>query len=147
MKCVYCRIGETDVINSRKGKGNNEVWRRRKCAKCEEVFTTSETFSYDSLFVVKRNLSRKRFVYEKLFASILVALSGGKGSDMGDDAVKAKGVARRVIEQLFLLNSKYVSTKDIIRASYEELGKEHEFFARKYAMYSEYRMKTVQGKK
>lgn len=147
MKCVFCSKGETDVINSRKGKGEFEVWRRRKCLTCGEVFTTSETFSYDSLFVVKRNLIRRRFVYEKLFASILVAITGGKGSDMGDDAVRAKGVARRVIGRLLLHNSKYVSTKDIIRAAYDELAKEHEFFARKYAMYSEFRMKTVQGRK
>jgi transcriptional repressor NrdR len=147
MKCVFCGTGETEVVNSRKGKGESEVWRRRKCETCREIFTTSETFSYDSLFVIKRNLSRRRFVYEKLFASILVAITGGKGSDMGDDAVKAKMVARQIIQDLFLLKSKYVSTKDIIRAAYAALYKENEFFARKYAMYSEYRLRTVQGKK
>jgi transcriptional repressor NrdR len=146
MKCPYCKKGDTEVANSRKGKGDTSVWRRRKCLKCKEVFTTNEVFSYDSLFVIKRNLTRRRFVYEKLLASILMSITGGKGSDMGDDALKARDIAHKVIEDLFLLKSKYVSTKDIIHATHKELEKVHEFFARKYAMYSEYRMKVLKAK-
>jgi transcriptional repressor NrdR len=147
MKCIFCKQSETDVINSRKGKGEHEVWRRRKCLSCKEVFTTSENFAYDSLFVVKRNMTRKRFVYEKLFTSILDAVSGGKGHDRGDDAVLAKKIIKQVVADLFKHASKYLSSQDIIRSVYGLLEKEDAFFALKYASYSAYRLATVQGKK
>jgi transcriptional repressor NrdR len=147
MKCIFCKKAETEVINSRKVKGEYEVWRRRKCLSCKEIFTTSEIFSYDSLFVVKRNMTRKRFVYEKLFTSILDAVSGGKEHDRGDDAIFAKKVTGLVITDLYKHKSKYLSSKDIIRTAYEFLGKEDSFFALKYASYSAYRLTTVQQKK
>jgi transcriptional repressor NrdR len=150
MKCPYCEtLGKssgTEVINSRKGKGDDEVWRRRKCLKCKEIFTTTEHFSFDSLFVVKRNLTRKRFVYEKLFASILNAVSAGKGRDSGDDAMKAKRLTKEVTDKLFTFKSKYVSTKDIMRFAHEVLEKEDTFYALRYAMYSKYRLKVLKGR-
>lgn len=154
MKCPFCesaskqtgKQSKTDVINSRKGKDGEEVWRRRQCLVCQEVFTTTERFSYDSLFVVKRNLSRKRFVYEKLLASILNAISAGKGRDQGDDAMLAKRLTHESIQKLFSLKSKYISTKDIMRATHAVLEKQDAFFALRYMMYSTYRMKVLQGK-
>jgi transcriptional regulator NrdR family protein len=150
MKCPFCeslgKQSKTDVINSRKGKGGEEVWRRRQCLKCGEIFTTTEHFSYDSMFVIKRNLTRKRFVYEKLFSSILNAISAGKGRDQGDDAMKAKGITKETIDRLFLIKSKYVSTKDIMRAAHTVLEKEDSFFALRYAMYSKYRLKVLKTK-
>ena len=150
MKCPYCesagKVSKTDVINSRKGKGGEEVWRRRQCLKCREIFTTTEHFSHDSISVVKRNLSRKRFVYEKLFTSILNAISAGKGRDQGDDAMKAKLLTKETIEKLFLIKSKYISTKDIMRAAHSVLEKEDTFFALRYAMYSKYRLKVLKDK-
>lgn len=147
MKCLFCKKAKTEVINSRKGKGEHEVWRRRECLRCKEVFTTRESFSYDSWFVVKRNLTRKRFVYEKLFVSVLNAISAGKGKDQGDDAVHAKKVMQDIAQKLFEFKSKYLSTKDIIRITHDRLQKEDQFFALRYAMYSEYRMKVLQEKK
>lgn len=150
MKCLFCEIlrkqSKTEVINSRRGKDGKEVWRRRQCLVCKEIFTTTEHFSYDSLFVVKRNLSRKRFVYEKLFASILNAISAGKGRDQGDDAMLAKRLTKEIIQKLFTIKSKYISTKDIMRAAHTILEKEDIFFALRYAMYSAYRMKVLKSK-
>lgn len=146
MKCIYCEHKETDVVNSRKSKASEEVWRRRYCNKCKETFTTAETFSCDSLFVIKRNLARKRFVYEKLLISIFNAVAGGKGSDAGDSAMIARDVAQNVIKNLLLFKSKYVSTRDIIERVYHELSLVSSFHAQKYAMYSRYRMHIIQGK-
>jgi transcriptional regulator NrdR family protein len=147
MKCIYCEKAKTDVVNSRKGKEDKEVWRRRKCLDCGAIFTTTEAFSYDTFFVVKRNLTRKKFVYEKLFTSILIATTGGKGHDMGDAALLSREITRKVIKTLFTFKSKYVSTKDIIRATYHELSLVNDFFAKKYSMYSAYRIHVIQGKK
>ncbi|MFA6608474.1 MAG: ATP cone domain-containing protein [Candidatus Paceibacterota bacterium] len=131
------------MINSRKGKGEYEVWRRRKCFSCSTVFTTREVFSYDSLFVVKRNLNRKRFVYEKLFASILYSVAGGKMRDQGDEADEARVISGKIIKEILKINSKYISSKDIIRIAYSNLEKENHFFAMKYSLYSEFRLKTI----
>lgn len=146
MKCIFCKKTKTDVINSRKGKGGDTVWRRRQCLSCKEIFTTEEAVSYSSFFVVKRNLTRKRFVYEKLFASILYAVSGGKDRDMGTDALLAKDITKDVIDTLMTHKSKYISSKEIIINAYHTLHKKDPFFASRYAMYSPYRMKITQKK-
>ena len=41
MVCVYCGAS-TSVVNSRQQRQTNNIWRRRKCTKCESVFTTNE---------------------------------------------------------------------------------------------------------
>lgn len=138
---------KTDVTNSRQTRGGDSVWRRRQCLSCHEIFTTSEYFSFDSWFIIKRNLTRRRFVYEKLFVSILNATSTGKGRDQGDDAVYAKKITNNVIQQLFLIKSNYIATKEIIRIVHGVLGKEDSFFALRYVMYSEFRLKVIHGKK
>lgn len=151
MKCIFCEStgkgSKTEVTNSRKGKHGKDVWRRRKCITCKEIFTTTEYFSYDSLFVVKRNMTRKRFVYEKLFVSILNAISAGKGRDQGDDAMKAKRLTQEIVSAVLLLKSSYISTKDIIHLAYQILEKVDPFYALRYSMYSEYRIKTLEKKR
>ena len=147
MECPFCKsegkVSGTGVVNSRKTKDNDEVWRRRHCLECGEIFTTIERISYNSFFVVKRNLSRKRFTYEKLFSSVLNAIAAGKGRDQGDDAMKAKRIASDIIAKLFTLRSMYISSKDIIRATHHVLEKEDSFFALRYATYSQHRIKTL----
>lgn len=146
MKCPFCKSSKTDVINSRKTSDGVGVWRRRKCLKCCEIYTTTEYFSHDSLFVVKRNLIRKKFVYEKLFVSIFNAIIGGKIRDQGDDASMAKRLTREIIDEIIKLKSKYVSTKEIIYFAYKVLEKENPFFATRYAMYSEFRLGVIEKK-
>jgi transcriptional repressor NrdR len=147
MKCSFCesvgKVSKTDVINSRQGKGGKEVWRRRQCLSCKGIFTTTECFSYGNIFVVKRNLIRKRFVYEKLFTSIVDAVTGGKGSDRGDEAVLAKEVVQKVLKKLLSFESNYISSKDIIRATYEVLVTKNQFFAMRYMTYSDFRLQTL----
>ncbi len=41
MVCTYCG-NETQVTNSRLQKRSNAIWRRRKCLKCQNVFSTLE---------------------------------------------------------------------------------------------------------
>ncbi len=143
MKCPFCKSLKTDVINSRKTNDELGVWRRRKCLKCGEIYTTTEYFSHDSLFVVKRNLVRKKFVYEKLFVSIFNAVIGGKIRDQGDDAAKAKRLTREIIDEIMKLKSKYISTKEIVSFAYKILEKENHFFANRYAIYSEFRLGVI----
>jgi len=144
MRCIYCSGQKTEVKNSRKIARGTAIWRRRHCTTCEKTFTTRETSVGENLFVIKRNGSRQRFVYEKLFASIYHTIYNGKKRDSGDAAKTSKKVAETILRQLFAKNStKNVSTKRIIELSYKELKKINRTLAIAYGKYSEYRFKTL----
>src|SRR5690348_1875861 len=72
MVCIYCG-NKTDVINSRPQKRHNKVWRRRRCTKCEAVFTTTEAAALaESLRVARKAKPNtlQPFLRDKLFLSI-----------------------------------------------------------------------------
>jgi transcriptional repressor NrdR len=144
MRCIYCSGQKTKVKNSRKIAHGTITWRRRHCTTCEKTFTTRETSVGDNLFVVKRNGSRQRFTYEKLFASIYHIVYNGKKRDSGDATKTSKKVALAVLEQIFTNNTnKNISTKRIVELSYKELRKVSRALAIAYGKYSEYRFKTL----
>ena len=70
MVCIYCG-SSTQVTNSRLQKRLNQVWRRRRCSNCENLFTTHETPELLSsiIFEVAPN-SLKPFNRDTLFISI-----------------------------------------------------------------------------
>jgi len=43
VKCVRCKVGDTQVFNSRPEAEGFQVMRRRKCAHCGHRFTTHES--------------------------------------------------------------------------------------------------------
>jgi transcriptional repressor NrdR len=70
MVCIYCG-GDTQVINSRLQKRQNQTWRRRKCLDCLAVFSTHETASFEDSWRVKTEEgSLKPFWRDKLLLSI-----------------------------------------------------------------------------
>lgn len=42
MVCIYCGDSSTEVTNSRSQKRRPAVWRRRRCTRCKQTFTTDE---------------------------------------------------------------------------------------------------------
>jgi transcriptional repressor NrdR len=143
MKCFYCKSNKTQVINSRKINNTSSVWRRRKCLSCEEVFTTEESISISSFFVIKKNRARKRFVYEKLFLSIFIAISQTKKVDIGDSSLVAKVITHEVLHDLSTLHSTLFSSKEIICMVYKKLLKMNKSAAFIYGVYSPYRIKVL----
>lgn len=115
------------------------VWRRRECPSCHKVFTTREGTFLDNLFVLKRNGRRQRFTYEKLFASVFVALDAGKERDNGKQALLAKEVTYKIVDALRDTRKPTVKTEDIIRIAYAILMKENPHAADSYMFYSAYR--------
>lgn len=74
MVCIQC-LAETQIINSRLGKRNNSVWRRRKCLTCHMVFTTHETADLNAAWRVKSNGTELLpFNRDKLFISLYSSL-------------------------------------------------------------------------
>lgn len=144
MKCLYCHKAGTDVVNSRVIKNGIGVWRRRCCIHCKKTFTTKETAIADNLFVLKRNGSRQRFIYEKLFASIFRVINTGKNRDSGDDAKLSKKIAEIIISKLYgYANEKDIESKKIIELVYSELKKINLSFGDMYIAYSDYRIKVA----
>ena len=68
MKCPYCGVGETKVIDSR--DQGPRVRRRRECLGCGVRFTTNERLQPRSLFVIKKDQRREEFDREKLLSGI-----------------------------------------------------------------------------
>ena len=73
MKCPYCSIEESKVIDSRSADDGERIRRRRECLKCGKRFTTHEVIETVPIIVVKRDKSREVFDRNKLTAGILRA--------------------------------------------------------------------------
>jgi transcriptional regulator NrdR family protein len=70
MVCIYCG-GVTNVVNSRQQIRTNNIWRRRKCSACDNVFTTSETADLaGGIRFNDRNDSLTPFNRDQLFISL-----------------------------------------------------------------------------
>lgn len=64
MECLFCSSTKSKVTDIRKSpKG---LRRRRECLKCKRRFTTYETVSDNSLYVIKKDGKKEKFDKEKL---------------------------------------------------------------------------------
>lgn len=85
MVCIYCGH-ETQVVNSRPQQKMLQVWRRRKCSNCGNLFTTTERIELSkSILIRKSNLKIESFIKEKLLFSIHRSL--GHRSDPVSDSI------------------------------------------------------------
>lgn len=71
MKCIFCEIKDTDVIETRPSDESSVVRRRRECSGCQRRFTTYERVEQVPIVVIKRDGKRERFDREKLLRGIL----------------------------------------------------------------------------
>lgn len=74
MRCPKCSSTETKVIDSRPGKNEASIKRRRECLVCNHRFTTVEEVLREDLVVIKRDGSREEFDTTKIFKGIRKAL-------------------------------------------------------------------------
>lgn len=73
MVCIYCG-SETKVTNSRHQKRSNNVWRRRECLNCGNIFTSIETADFATSVMVQTGKALQPFSREKLFISVYEAV-------------------------------------------------------------------------
>lgn len=74
MRCPFCGGEDTRVVDSRLASEGEQVRRRRRCAECNERFTTYEMAELTMPRVIKSNAAREPFNDEKLRAGIMRAL-------------------------------------------------------------------------
>ncbi len=123
MLCPYCGFAEQKVLNTRPTSRDTQTWRRRKCLKCNELFTTYEKVDLSYVIVIKKKGKRQRFDRAKMFSGIYEACYRMKDIDRGDAAVAAEDVAQAV-EQLLVENKvKEITTKEIVKIVQEKLWK------------------------
>ena len=73
MKCPFCRNRDTKVIDSRPGKIEFEIRRRRECLQCIRRFTTYERLEQLPVMIVKKDSRREEFNREKILSGIMKA--------------------------------------------------------------------------
>lgn len=70
MNCPFCGHMNTRVLDSRPGKIDFEVRRRRECQKCTQRFTTYERIEQAPIIIVKKDGRREEFNRKKVLTGI-----------------------------------------------------------------------------
>ena len=73
MKCPFCYVPESKVIDSRPSYNGMSIRRRRECTSCGRKFTTYERVEDISLIVIKKDGSRQAFDRTKVMNGIIRA--------------------------------------------------------------------------
>ncbi len=71
MKCPYCNVDDTRVIDSRPADDNTSIRRRRLCENCGKRFTTYEKLETMPLMVIKKDRSREPYDRSKIESGII----------------------------------------------------------------------------
>lgn len=110
MKCPYCHQVLTEVTNSRPTLKETQIWRRRKCLKCLEVFTTHEVVDLSHLVVIKKSGKSEVYNHSKLYSGIYGATIGSKTPDR-EKVVER--ITREVERELLFLKRKRIMSIEI----------------------------------
>lgn len=70
MKCPYCGVVNTRVVDSRPTEDSSSIRRRRMCDSCHKRFTTYEKVEAIPLVIVKKDLSRESYDRAKIEAGV-----------------------------------------------------------------------------
>ena len=73
MRCPYCGVADSRVLDSRPAEEGNSVRRRRECSECTRRFTTYERVDELPLMVAKKDGRREVFDRAKLLAGLIIA--------------------------------------------------------------------------
>lgn len=74
MKCPYCQVPDSRVLDSRTSDDGMVIRRRRECGSCKKRFTTYERIEERPLMVIKRGGTREAFNREKLVGGVMKAI-------------------------------------------------------------------------
>lgn len=137
MKCPFCTSLESKVIDSRLGKEETSIRRRRECLGCNSRYTTYERVEEVELLIVKKGGVRETFDRSKIVAGMLKACEKRPISmdviesfvsslerefqERGDREVDSGEIGERVINKLYEIDevayvrfaSVYRSFKDV----------------------------------
>lgn len=121
MRCPFCSDVANRVIDSRLGRENTEIRRRRECIECGRRFTTRERVDEVLPKIVKRDERREDFQRDKVLAALekacqkrpvsadaldrLVERVERQLQDNGAKEVSSHSVGERVMRELVALDT------------------------------------------
>lgn len=73
MKCPFCGLPDTKVVDSRASEDGSTIRRRRKCDECGKRFTTYEKIETFPLMVIKKDRTREPYDRAKIESGIMQA--------------------------------------------------------------------------
>lgn len=108
MKCPFCGVSDTQVVETRLSEDGVSIRRRRRCAVCDKRFTTFETAEVRVPAVVKSSGERQEFSRDKLREGFRRALHKRPVStELRDEAIE------RVVQKLLVLGDREVAARYI----------------------------------
>lgn len=110
MRCPFCQSDVIFVVNSRPTANESQIWRRRKCSKCGEQFTTYEKINLSYLKVIKRSGAVRVYSRAKLFSGIYHSSIEGKHKDRGEMGELSEKLTQEVEKRIMLLKKKRIET-------------------------------------
>ena len=108
MKCPYCSVPDTKVLDSRILEEGSVIKRRRKCEGCQKRFTTFETVELSMPMVIKRDTRREPFKKDKILRGIAKACEKRPIS-----AVQIERIINNIEKAILDISDKEVHSKDI----------------------------------
>lgn len=135
MYCPFCHSDQIEVSNSRPTNKGSQVWRRRKCLKCGEVFSTREKIDISYIIVVKKDNHRVQYSQSKLYSGIYHAFIGRKHIDRGDAGLMAQDIIQKIEEYLVSQKIKEIKSTEISRLVFRLLSKQYPDIAFRYYVY------------
>jgi transcriptional repressor NrdR len=105
MRCPFCKVDDSRVVDSRTVDDGVAIRRRRECAGCGRRFTTAET---SVLYVVKRSGATEPFSRAKVVTGVRKACQGRPVSD--DDLAR---LAQQVEDVLRATGSSEVPAMEV----------------------------------
>lgn len=73
MRCPFCNLDNTRVIDSRAAEDSNAIRRRRLCEGCGKRFTTYEKIETLPVMVVKKDHTREAYNRAKIEKGVMLA--------------------------------------------------------------------------
>jgi len=108
MLCPFCQNEETEVVNTRSTFHQTQVWRRRRCQKCNGVFTTYEKADLSFIKIIKKSGRKERYSRAKLFAGIYGAFLSGHNKERTADEVTT-----HIESKILGLRKKEISSQEV----------------------------------
>lgn len=135
MKCPFCNVSDTKVIDSRPAEDNSAIRRRRQCEVCGKRFTTYEKLETIPLMVIKKDQSREAYDRAKIEDGIIHSCHKRPVSIQ-----QIKALIDEIENQIFNTEEKEVSTSVIGELVMEKLQKLDEVaYVRFASVYREFK--------
>lgn len=116
MKCPFCGLDNTRVIDSRPADDNSSIRRRRLCDECGKRFTTYERVEIMPLTVIKKDKTREPYDRSKIMFGILRACHKRPIS-----VEQIEQMVNQIENELFNLEYKEIESKQIGEVVMEHL--------------------------